>query len=144
MDAIASELVIVETTVWVDYFRDVSTPGTEWLDRELGRRRIGILDLILCEVLQGLPREAEFQRVKKQLLDLEMHTSGGVQLAQDAAQNYRTLRAKGLTIRKTIDCIIATYCIRHGFALLHKDRDFDPFEAHLGLLVVHPDAPTLQ
>jgi predicted nucleic acid-binding protein len=138
MDTMTQELVIVETSVWVDYFRDVSSPETDWLEREIGAQRIGTLDLILCEVLQGIPRESEFREVKAQMLGLEVYTTGGVQLALEASQHYRTLRSRGITIRKTVDCLIATYCIRHEFALLHKDRDFDPFEQHLGLRVVRP------
>ncbi len=65
-------------------------------------------------------------------------SSGGVEIAVAAAENYRILRTKGITVRKTIDCLIATFCIREGHELLHRDRDFDPFEMHLGLQVIHP------
>lgn len=139
MDPVIDEVVIVETGVWVDFFRGIRNPQTEWILREAGGRMIGTLDLIVCEVLQGVPREPDYERIKHKMLELAVYNSGGEQMAVESAQNYRKLRAKGITIRKTIDCIIATYCIRHGFALMHKDRDFDPFETHLGLRVMRPD-----
>jgi len=145
MDPLEGEVVIVETGVWVDFFRGIRNPQTEWVLRELGDgRMLGTLDLILCEILQGIPKEADYERIKLKMLDLPVFNSGGEQMALESAQNYRNLRGKGITIRKTIDCIIATCCIRHSFALLHKDRDFDPFEAHLGLRVVRPDAVPVQ
>jgi predicted nucleic acid-binding protein len=144
MDPVADEIVIVETGIWVDFFRGIRNPQTEWDLRQLGGRMLGTLDLIICEVLQGIPGDGEYERVKQKMLDLAVYNSGGAQIAIESARNYRKLRAKGITIRKTIDCIIATYCIRHGFALLHKDRDFDPFEKHLGLRVVRPDGAAVQ
>lgn len=131
-------MVIVDTTVWIDYFRAISNPQTEWLDDELGRRRLGLTDVILCEVLQGVRDERTAADVERQLLRLQVFQSGGVELASDAAKNYRLLRSRGRTVRKTIDCLIATFCIREQHALLHRDRDFDPFEQHLELAVVHP------
>jgi predicted nucleic acid-binding protein len=144
MDAVADDIVIVETTVWVDFFRGVQNPQTAWLLQAFGRRTLGTLDLIVCEVLQGIPGEANYEKIKEKMLELLVYNSGGEQMALASAQNYRKLRARGITIRKTIDCIIATYCIRQGFALLHKDRDFDPFEAHLGLRVVRTGYPPVQ
>jgi hypothetical protein len=131
-------VIIVDTTVWVDYLRGVSTAQTDWLDTELGRRRVGITDLILCEVLQGVKDEPTFDRVRRELLKLEVFVTGGVAFAVAAAANYRRLRASGYTVRRTIDCLIATFCLLHGHALLHNDRDFDPFEQALGLTVIHP------
>ena len=131
-------MVIVDTTVWIDYFRAISNPETEWLDDELGRRRLGLTDVILCEVLQGVRDEQTAGDVERQLLKLQVFQSGGVELASDAARNYRLLRSRGRTVRKTIDCLIATFCIREQHALLHRDRDFDPFEQLLELAVVHP------
>ena len=133
MDPVGGEIVVVETSVWVDFFRGVRNPHTEWVLRAAGRRPLGTLDLILCEVLQGVPREVDYERIKQKMLELDVYNSGGEPMALESAQNYRKLRARGITIRKTIDCIIATYCIRHELALLHKDRDFDPFVARLGL-----------
>lgn len=130
-------MVIVDTTVWVDYFRDVSHPETDWLESELDRQRLGIIDIILCEVLQGVRDDAEATSVERQLLKLEVFHTGGIDLARDAARNYRTLRSHGHTVRKTIDCLIATFCIREQHSLLHRDRDFDPFETFLALSVIH-------
>jgi predicted nucleic acid-binding protein len=131
-------VVIVDSTVWIDYLAARGTPESLWVRREFSIRRIGLTDLILCEVLQGLRDEAESMRIQQQLSSLPILATGGVQLAVASALNYRILRAKGITVRKTIDCLIATFCIAHGHALLHRDRDFDPFEAHLGLRVIHP------
>jgi len=131
-------MVIVDTTVWIEYLRGALTPETEWLDREATRQRLGLLDLMVCELLQGLAGDSDAHRVLRQLQRFEIFETGGVELAADAARNYRRLRARGRTVRKTIDCLIATFCMREGHALLHADRDFDPFEKFLGLAVVHP------
>lgn len=131
-------MVIVDTTVWVDYLQGKKTPQTDWLDTELGRQRLGLTDLILCEVLQGVRGDRLFAQVRRDLLRFEVFTTGGTELAIAAARNYRALRSQGHTIRRTIDCLIATFCLIHGHALLHKDRDFDPFEQALGLRVVYP------
>src|SRR5690606_15834722 len=130
-------MVIVDTTVWVDYLNDVTTPETEWLDTQMARQPLALLDLMICEVLQGLSTEEEAARVLRDLRRFQLFETGGLELATAAARNYRLLRAKGRTVRKTIDCMIATYCIREGHSLLHRDRDFDPFEQSLGLIVVH-------
>jgi predicted nucleic acid-binding protein len=132
-------MVIVDSSVWVDYFRAAHTPATRWIDREVARQRLGITDLILCEVLQGVRDHAEFAETRTELLKLEVFTTGGVKLSLAAATNYRVLRAGG-TVRKTIDCLIATFCIVNGHTLLHSDRDFDAFEQELGLAVLRPDA----
>jgi predicted nucleic acid-binding protein len=131
-------VVIVDTTVWIDYFRGVSNAETEWLHVELDRQRLGMTDIIMCEVLQGVRDEATAAAVERRLLTLETFTTGGVDLARAAARNYRILRRRGRTVRKTIDCLIATFCIREQHALLHRDRDFDPFETFLDLSVIHP------
>jgi predicted nucleic acid-binding protein len=130
-------MVIVDTSVWIDYLRGGSTPETLWLDRELQRQPLGLTDLILCEVLQGT-RDSAFARVRSDLLKFHIFSSCTVPLAIAAAQNYRSLRKRGYTVRKTIDCLIATFCLEEGHSLLHLDRDFDPFEKMLGLRVVHP------
>jgi predicted nucleic acid-binding protein len=127
-------MVIVDTTAWVDYLNDVAAPHTDWLDRELDRQRLGLTDLILSEVLQGVRDEREAAETRRELLKFEVYTTGGVELAVAAARNYRALRAKG----RTIDCWIATFCLLNGHTLLHNDSDFDPFEQHLGLRVIHP------
>src|SRR5580692_10865252 len=122
-------MVIVDTTVWIDYLRGIENPHTEWLVRQMRRRRMGLTDLILCEVLQGIRDHAEFAEVREELLQrFNVFDTGGGQIAVAAAQNYRTLRDRGHTVRKTIDCVIATFCLRAGHELLHRDRDFDVFE----------------
>lgn len=131
-------MVIVDTTVWIDYLDGIETPHTIWLDRALPRKRMGLTDLILCEVLQGIRDDAAFRKVRDDLMRFEVFATGGQDLAVAAAHNYRILRKLGFTIRRTIDCWIATFCIGSGYELLHRDRDFDPFEESLGLAVVHP------
>jgi hypothetical protein len=131
-------MVIVDTTVWIDYLQGVRNPETDWLEAELDRQRLGLTDVILCEVLQGVRDEATATAVERQLLKLEVFQTGGVDLAREAAKNYRTLRARGHTVRKTIDCLIATFCLREQHSLLHRDRDFDAFERLLNLSVIHP------
>ncbi|MDN5942593.1 MAG: PIN domain nuclease [Nitrospira sp.] len=131
-------MIIVDTTVWVDYFRGTGTPHADWLEAQLTKERLGLTDLILCEVLQGITTDSQFDAVQKQLLELEVFETGTVELATEAALNYRRLRAAGRTVRKTIDCLIATFCLLEGHALLHNDRDYDPFEEALGLKVLHP------
>jgi len=131
-------MVIVDTTVWIDYLRGLQNAETNYFDRELGRQRFGLMDLTLCEILQGLKDEHASNRVLRELRRFELFESGGEELAVAAARNFRNLRRQGHTVRKTIDCLIATYCLRHGHSLLHRDRDFDPFEKILGLVVIHP------
>jgi predicted nucleic acid-binding protein len=131
-------MTIVDTTVWIDYFAGTVNPHTDWLGRELTQQRLGLTDLILCEILQGIRQDLAFNRVLRVLSNFEVFDSGGGALAARTAQNYRALRAQGHTVRKTIDCIIATFCLTQGHSLLHRDHDFDPFEEFLGLPVVHP------
>lgn len=132
-------MVIVDTTVWVDYLNGISTPEVEWFDRESEHQRLGLLDLTVCEVLQGVSTDANAARVLRTLRRFEIFDTSGVALAEAAARNYRSLRARGRTVRKTIDCLIATFCIEHSHALLHCDRDFDAFEDVLGLQIVQPE-----
>jgi predicted nucleic acid-binding protein len=126
-------MVLVDTTVWVDYFNGVDTPEVDWLDRHLTRERLALLDLMLLEVLQGVASDEEADEVSRELRRFEVFSSGGVELAIESARNYRLLRDRGRTVRKSIDCLIATFCLLHGHALLHADRDFKPFEELLGL-----------
>ena len=130
--------MIVDTTVWVDYLRGAQNPETDWLNVELDRQRLGLTDLILCEVLQGLRDDVSFLRVLRELQRFEVFEMAGVELAIEAARNFRTLRQRGHTVRKTIDCLIATFCLRERHSLLHRDRDFNPFEQFLGLSVIRP------
>ena len=131
-------MVIVDTTVWIDYFQGVENPETEWLNTELDRQRLGLTDIILCEVLQGVRDDVVAKEVERRLLNLEVFDIGGVAVAREAARNYRALRSRGHTVRKTIDCLIATFCLRGQHSLVHRDRDFDPFEKFLELSVIHP------
>ena len=130
-------MVIVDATVWIDYLLGLTNPETDWVHAELDRQRLGLIDVILCEVLQGVRDEVVAKDVERQLLKLAVFETGGVDLAREAARNYRLLRGRGHTVRKTIDCLIATFCIREQLSLLHRDRDFDPFETFLDLSVVH-------
>jgi predicted nucleic acid-binding protein len=131
-------VVIVDTTVWVDYFQGAQNPETDWLHTELDRQRLGLTDIILCEMLQGVRDDVVAKEVEGHLLKLEVFETGSVALAREAARNYRALRSRGHTVRKTIDCLIATFCLREQHSLLHRDRDFDPFETFLELSVIHP------
>ena len=130
--------MIVDTTVFVDYLRGLQNAETEYFDRELGRLPFGLTDLILCEVLQGVTDEKAFARVLRELRKFEVFDTGGQNLAIAAARNFRNLRQRGCTVRKTIDCLISTFCLRDGHSLLHRDRDFEPFEEILPLAVIHP------
>lgn len=131
-------MVIVDTTVLVDYLRGLRNAETEYFDGEIGRLRFGLTDVILCEVLQGIRNEQAFTRVLRELRRFEVFDTGGQELAIAAARNFRSLQQHGRTVRKTIDGLIATFCLRDGHSLLHRDRDFDHFEQILGLAVIHP------
>ena len=129
-------MILVDSSVWVDYFKGTITPQTQMLDRLLGTEPLAIGDLILTEVLQGFDDERDFNQARKMLTSLIVIELGGQQIAIQAAKNFRALRSLGVTVRKTIDTVIATRCIESGYDLLHSDRDFDPFARHLGLRVV--------
>ena len=131
-------MILVDSSVWVDYFNGVVNPHTDHLDAILGVEPVGVGDLILAEVLQGFRTDAGYRRARVLLRDLSVYELVGIERAVRAADNYRILRAKGVTVRKTIDTLIATFCIEHEFALLFTDRDFDPFVEHLGLRAVVP------
>lgn len=129
-------MVIVDTSVWIDIFAGRETPPVVQLRRIAQHESIAVGDLMLCEVLQGVRTEAERKRARDRLLRLHQFEMVGVRNALAAADNYRALRRRGVTVRGTIDCLIATFCIENVLPLLHNDRDFDPFEKHLGLQVV--------
>jgi predicted nucleic acid-binding protein len=131
-------MVIVDTTVWIDFLAGIPNSQTAWILREADRQRIGMIDLILCEILQGIRQDSEFIRTQDLLSGFDTFDTAGRNGAIATAQNYRYLRQRGYTVRKTIDCYIATFCISGGHELLHRDRDFDLFEKHLGLRVIHP------
>jgi predicted nucleic acid-binding protein len=137
-------MVIVDTSVWVDYFRGAETPETDWLDSHRHGRYLGITDLNLCELLQGARTTREAEKIQLAIHAFDIFTTGGEVLAAVSAQNYRLLRSRSITVRSTIDCVVATFCIENGHSLLHRDRDFDSFERYLGLRVVHPAASPLQ
>lgn len=129
-------MILVDSSVWIDYFNCAVNPQSEKLDRFLDTELLAIGDLILAEVLQGFSANREFNTAKALLTSLTMVELCGHQIAIQAAENLRILRAAGVTVRKTIDCIIATRCIAGGYDLLHNDRDFDPFVRHLRLRVI--------
>jgi len=131
-------MLVVDTTVWVDYFNGQINPETDYLDRILAEELILVGDLILAETLQGFRQDKDFELAKAALSKFEQVEMLNVHLAHQSAQNYRLLRKKGVTVRKTIDCLIATFCITENHTLLHRDNDFDGFEKHLGLSVAHP------
>lgn len=131
-------MVIVDTSVFVDFINGVTNPETEWLDLRLEQQRFGLTPLILTEVLMGMRNEREAALVLAELAQFEMFEVHDAGLAVDAARYYRRLRTDGRTVRKTVDLLIATHCIRHEHSLLHRDRDFDAFEELLGLRVIHP------
>jgi hypothetical protein len=130
-------MLVVDTTVWVDYFNGQINPETDYLDRAISKELILVGDLILAETLQGFRTDKDFKLAQDALSKFELTGMVNVELAQKSAQNYRTLRKLGITVRKTIDCLIATFCIAENHTLLHRDSDFDAFEEHLGLNVVH-------
>ena len=129
-------MILVDSSVWVDYFRGRISPQTDRLDLLLGREPLAIGDLILAEVLQGFDSDGDFKAAQRLLTSLLVVEMGGREIAIQAAKNYRVLRRRGVTILKTIDTIIATRCIESGYDLLHSDRDFDPFATYLGLSVI--------
>jgi len=130
-------MILVDSSVWIDYFNGKITKQTNLLDSLLGSELIVIGDLILTEVLQGFQQDRDFNKAKKLLSALIFRQMLGRQLAIKSAENYRVLRKKGVTVRKTIDVIIATFCIANNLPLLHSDRDFRPMEKHLNLKVIH-------
>jgi len=132
-------MILVDSSVWIDYFNGQRTWHTDLLDKLLSDVPIIIGDLILAEVLRGFRSDNDYESAKSYLSALPFHQIGGYQVAVQSAQNYRILRKKGITVRKTIDLIIGTYCILEGLPLLHDDRDFDPMVSHLSLQVLTPE-----
>ncbi len=129
-------MILVDSSVWIDYFNGRATRQTDRLDELLGSDLLLTGDIILAEVLQGFRDDRDFRRAKRALDGLEFRAMLGRDIALKSAANYRALRAQGVTVRKTIDMLIATFCIENGHELLHADRDFDPIERHLGLRTV--------
>jgi predicted nucleic acid-binding protein len=133
-------VILVDSSVWIDYFRGATTPQAEKLDALLGTEPVAIGDLILTEVLQGFVSDRDFNQASKLLDSLDIIDLGGRDIAIQAARNFRVLRGLGVTVRKTIDTIIATRCIESRLSLLYSDRDFDPFVTHLGLSSAMPNS----
>ena len=126
-------MIVVDSSVWIDYFNGSETRETALLDSLLGLEPIMIGDLIIAEVLQGFRTDRDVRRARAVLDTLRFEPMLGRDVALASAANYRALRSKGVTVRKTIDVLIATFCIKNGHVLLHSDRDFDSIEEHLGL-----------
>jgi predicted nucleic acid-binding protein len=127
-------VILVDSSVWIDYFRGVATPQSDRLDALLGAVPLATGDIVLAEVLQGFNLERDFDSALRLLASLSIIDIGGRDVAVQAARNFRVLRAQGITVRKTVDTLIATRCIMSGHVLLYSDRDFDPFVAHLNLM----------
>lgn len=126
-------MILVDSSVWIDYFRGTATPQVEKLDSLLGSEPIATGDLILTEVLQGFVSNRDFNQARKLMTSLVIVDLAGQSIAIQAAKNFRALRSLGVTVRKTIDTVIATRCIEGALPLLYSDKDFDPFVEHLGL-----------
>jgi predicted nucleic acid-binding protein len=128
-------VVVVDSSVWIDYFNDADHPAVEMLDRMLehGEIRIVVPDLVLFEVLRGFRHEQDLRQARRLLEGMDVESTGGAELALDAAQHYRSLRSQGITVRNGIDVLLAAFCIEHDYALLHRDRDFEAFERLRGM-----------
>lgn len=129
-------MILVDSSVWIDYFNGKDNPQTDKLNELLGVELLGIGDLILTEVLQGFRDDTDYRTAKNVLNSLTIFSLVGIEIAIKSADNYRELRRQGITIRKTVDVIIATFCIENSHSLLFSDRDFMPFVQHLGLNTV--------
>ncbi len=129
-------MILVDTSVWIDYFNGVSTWQTEILDDLLTEETVLMGDIILAEILQGFDKDSDFRLAKEALDPLECMTFGGKELAIKTAANFRFLRSKGVTIRKTVDMIIGSWCIETDIQLLHNDKDFDQIALHLPLSII--------
>ena len=126
-------MIFVDSSVWIDYFNGVTNPQTDYLDGLLGKEPIALGDLVLIEVLQGFRRDRDYRIARALLTPLRVFTLGGQDMALQSAHNFRLLRKRGVTVRKTIDVLIATFCIDKDMPLLHSDKDFKPFHQYLKL-----------
>ena len=131
-------MLVVDSTVWIDYFNGRVTPQSDYLHDAVASVQILVGDLILAEVLQGFRLDADFEAARLALGKFSQASFVDPALAVQSARNFRFLRLKGITVRKTIDSLIATCCIENNHDLLHSDADFDPFEKYLNLSVIHP------
>lgn len=127
-------MILVDTSVWIDYFNGDINAQTDALDAALIEGTVAIADLIFLEILQGFKSDKDYQIVRERLASLDQYSIFNSGMVEKCAQNFRTLRKRGITIRKTNDVIIATYCIEHRLPLLYIDRDFEPFVKYLGLI----------
>jgi predicted nucleic acid-binding protein len=135
-------MIIVDTSVWIDFLNQRKTPQTVWLLAGHENEPIGLTDLTLTEALQGIRLDSRFRQAQAYFRQLPVFNAVSMELAVLSAQNFRTLRKQGITVRSTIDCLLATFCIESGFGLLHNDRDFEPFERQFGLRMPRfPAAP---
>lgn len=132
--------VVVDTSVWIDYFDGVVSPRTDYLHEILGWAPLHVADLIVGEVLQGFPDDAEWEQARRAMEKLPSFTVGGPALVQQSTVHQRILRGKGAPLPDLVDCLIATFCIQHNLALLHADPGFEPFERYLGLKLPDPGA----
>lgn len=131
-------MILVDSSVWIDYFNGTKTARTDWLEAALGSAPLVVGDIILTEVLQGFQSDKDFNTAKKLLLTFPFMEMVGQELAIRSAMNYRFLRKKGVTVRKTIDVLIGTFCLHNRISLLHSDKDFEPMEKYLKLKTVVP------
>ena len=129
-------MILVDSSVWIDYFNGRNTVKTDWLDSAIGKKHIFVGDLILAEILQGFQSDTDFITAKNLLLNFPFVEMVGQDLALKSALNYRFLRKNGVTVRKTIDVMIGTFCIHYKCSLLHDDRDFNPMEKYLHLKTI--------
>ena len=129
-------MILVDSSVWIDYFNGRKTDKTDWLDSAIGNKHIIVGDLVLAEILQGFQSDMDFRTAKDLLLNFPFVEMVGQDLAIKSALNYRFLRKNGVTVRKTIDVMIGTFCIHYQCSLLHDDRDFDPMEKYLHLKMI--------
>ncbi len=129
-------MILVDSSVWIDYFNGFACAQTDRLDNLLGQENILMGDIILTEVLQGFSSDSDFKRAQNLLALLPFREMLGQEVALQAASNYRELRKQGVTVRKTLDVMIGTFCIVNHLPLLHRDRDFEPMENLLGLVVI--------
>ncbi len=129
-------MVIVDTSAWIEFLRSGESAVVEKVDRCLERNLVGIGDLVYCEVVQGIRFPRQRAEVSSLLLSLPQFEMVGFRMAEKSAANYRLLRSKGVTVRKTIDVLIGTFCAEHGFGIVHSDSDFDLMAPHIGLQVI--------
>ena len=132
-------MILVDSSVWIDYFNGIDTPQTAKLDELLGVELLGVGDIILTEVLQGFRADKDYRTAKQMLTSLTVFNMLGIEIAIKSADNFRELRKQGITIRKTVDVVIATFYLENGHSLLFSDRDFIPFVKYLGLSAIFID-----